>query len=189
MIDLAIVWAAFILIFLAELGDKTQIAVISLTVQYRSLRSISIGAISAFIAISTVGVLMGTSISLILPFDLIEKLAGSIFIIFGALKIIQREKGQGIGSHQSGDSNALWKTFSLISIAELGDKTQLATIALAAQYNSPVSVLLGVALSFTFLTVIGVAIGDKLSRFVSSTSNMRYFGVVFIIIGLWMILP
>lgn len=188
MIDPAIISTVFILIFLAELGDKTQIAIVSLTMEYRSLRSIFLGAVSALITINIVSVLMGTSLSLLLPFDLIGKVAGSIFILFGALKIIQGRGSQDLRRLQGSDGNTLGRTFLLIGLAELGDKTQLATLALAAQYSSPLSVLLGAALAFTSITALGVAIGDKLSRLTTATLIERYSGIIFIIIGLWMIL-
>lgn len=188
MINLTITLATFALVFLAELGDKTQIAVISLSAQHKASKLIFLGSVSALIAVNIISVLIGTSLSLVLPLDIIEKIAGLIFISFGILKIIKKEDTSIMEDRKHSQANAFWRTFSLISIAELGDKTQLATIALAAQYNEPTSVLIGISLSFILITGIGVFIGDKIAKLVPSKLIQRYSGIVFILIGIWIFL-
>jgi putative Ca2+/H+ antiporter (TMEM165/GDT1 family) len=79
--------------------------------------------------------------------------------------------------------SAFWTTFSLLIIAEMGDKTQLAAITLAAQTRSPVSVFLGAALALTLVSLIGVALGTLLGQYLPEKLLHRVAAVAFIIIG------
>jgi putative Ca2+/H+ antiporter (TMEM165/GDT1 family) len=78
--------------------------------------------------------------------------------------------------------------FSMVSLAELGDKTQFASIALAAKYGSPVMVFIGIVFASIVLTGSGIIIGQGLLRFIPRRI-LRYvasglfliFGVIFLI--------
>jgi len=74
-------------------------------------------------------------------------------------------------------------TFSLVALMELGDKTQLAVISLAAEYDAPILVFVGVMLAFVALTGLSVLVGAALSRWVP----MRYIrigsGLLFLLFG------
>jgi putative Ca2+/H+ antiporter (TMEM165/GDT1 family) len=83
--------------------------------------------------------------------------------------------------------SAFWTTFSLLVIAEMGDKTQLAAITLAAQTRSPVSVFLGAALALTLVSLIGVGIGTLLGNYLPEKLLHTVAAIAFIIIGLLML--
>lgn len=83
--------------------------------------------------------------------------------------------------------SAFWTTFSLLVIAEMGDKTQLAAITLAAQTRSPVSVFLGAALGLTLVSLIGVALGTLLGSYLPVKLLHTLAAVAFIIIGVLML--
>ena len=83
--------------------------------------------------------------------------------------------------------NAFWTTFSLLVIAEMGDKTQLAAITLAAQTRSPVSVFLGAALALTLVSLIGVAAGTLLGHYLPEKLLHTLAAVAFIVIGMLML--
>ncbi|MHB9146825.1 MAG: TMEM165/GDT1 family protein [Symbiobacteriia bacterium] len=80
-----------------------------------------------------------------------------------------------------------WKTafmtFALIFFAELGDKTQLTTMMLTAQYKSPLAVFVGSALALTFTSLLGVAFGQWVNQVVPPTVVRGTAGVAFIILG------
>jgi putative Ca2+/H+ antiporter (TMEM165/GDT1 family) len=80
-------WTAFGALFLAEMGDKTQLAVITLSAQTRSPLSIFLGAALALALVSLIGVVVGSALGKYLPEDLLHKLAASAFIIIGALML------------------------------------------------------------------------------------------------------
>jgi putative Ca2+/H+ antiporter (TMEM165/GDT1 family) len=80
-----------------------------------------------------------------------------------------------------------WKlfaaTFGSIFIAELGDKTQLATLSFAAGGQSRLSIFLGSALALVCTSAIAVLAGEALARVVSPLLLKRLAGVAFVVIG------
>jgi putative Ca2+/H+ antiporter (TMEM165/GDT1 family) len=78
-------------------------------------------------------------------------------------------------------------TFAAVFIAELGDKTQLATLSFATAGTSRWSVFIGAALALISTTAIAVVAGEALSRFVSPRLLQRGAGVLFVVIGGWVL--
>ena len=83
--------------------------------------------------------------------------------------------------------SAFWTTFSLLVIAEMGDKTQLAAITIAAETRSPVSVFLGAALALTLVSLIGVAVGTLLGNYLPEKLLHNIAAAAFIVIGVLML--
>jgi len=83
---------------------------------------------------------------------------------------------------------SLWRTFftvfATVFVAEIGDKTQLATLSLAAGGNSKLAVFAGSALALCATSAIAVLAGEGISRFISPIWMKRIAGGVFIILGL-----
>lgn len=88
-------------------------------------------------------------------------LAGIVFVVFGIIPFLRKEKNDKVSFKQKRSSLPLIASFSLIAFMELGDKTQILTIMLAAQ-SSPIPVLVGMFLAFALLTGAAVLIGAKL---------------------------
>lgn len=82
----------------------------------------------------------------------------------------------------------LMTTFGLVFLAELGDKTQLATMLIATQSKSLVSVFLGSALALVLSAGLGVLLGAALSRYVPTNYLQTGAGAAFMVIGLLLIL-
>ena len=80
-------WTTLTVLFLAEMGDKTQLAVLTLAAQTRSPLSVFLGAALALALVSLIGVAVGSALGKYLPEDLIKKLAASAFIIVGVLML------------------------------------------------------------------------------------------------------
>jgi len=81
-------------------------------------------------------------------------------------------------------------TFALVFLAELGDKTQLAVIAMASRSQSPWAVFAGAAGALVVSALLAVLLGYSLSRFVpeSATRILHYIaGAAFILVGIWTI--
>ena len=87
------------------------------------------------------------------------------------------------------DWRILASTFGLIFLAELGDKTQLAAIALSAESKSPVAVFVGAVLALGLVTLIGVAIGGTVTRVIPARYIRMAAGALFIAIGAFMLIP
>ncbi len=81
------------------------------------------------------------------------------------------------------DVKLLVSTFGLVFLAELGDKTQLATLSLAASANSRVAVFLGAAGALVLASSIAVLLGGAVARLVPELWIQRAAGVGFIIMG------
>jgi len=177
--DLLPLVSSFGIIALAELGDKTQLTIVSLS-SCKKTRSVFIGAMLAFALIDGVSALIGGTIAAFIPPAWIGVGAGVAFLLFGIYSLLSKSKGTGIEKH----SASATQCFSLVALMELGDKTQLSVIALAAEYDAPIMVFTGVMLALALITGIGIAVGTMISRFVP----MRYLKIgsslIFIIFGI-----
>jgi putative Ca2+/H+ antiporter (TMEM165/GDT1 family) len=80
-----VIFSTFMLLFLAELGDKTQLAVITSTANTRNPLSVFIGATLALAVVTLIGVVFGEAITARVPPTVMRVVAGSLFLIFGAL--------------------------------------------------------------------------------------------------------
>jgi putative Ca2+/H+ antiporter (TMEM165/GDT1 family) len=87
------------------------------------------------------------------------------------------------------DWRVLASTFGLIFLAELGDKTQLAAIAMSAESKAPLAVFVGAVLALALVTLIGVAIGGTLTKVVPARYIRMAAGGLFVIIGILMLIP
>ena len=85
------------------------------------------------------------------------------------------------------DLKVLLTTFGTIFLAELGDKTQLATFCFAAESKSKLAVFLGSAGALVLTSALGCLLGSVVSRFVPATYMNLGAGVLFVILGLGMI--
>jgi len=80
-------WITFATLFLAELGDKTQLSVIILTAKTRSPLPVFLGASTALVVVTLLGVLLGDIIVRTVPADIIKKIAATVFILIGILML------------------------------------------------------------------------------------------------------
>jgi putative Ca2+/H+ antiporter (TMEM165/GDT1 family) len=150
--------STFLLILVAEFGDKTQLAIISLSCKYKATH-VFFGAMLAFLTVDGVSLVIGGPLLALLPLNLVQIISGVVFIIFGILPLLPRKEKEVTQKKTS--SLPLFAVFSLVSLMELGDKTQLITITLAAE-NPPIQVLIGITLAFALLTGFAVFMGAKL---------------------------
>ncbi len=77
--------AAFALIFLAELGDKTQLAAITMSADTQKPWLVFVGAATAMVIITFAGCFLGAGIAKVVPREIITRVAGVLFVIFGVL--------------------------------------------------------------------------------------------------------
>ena len=178
-IDLFPLLSAFGIVAVAEFGDKTQIAVISLSAKHKP-KSVFIGALLAFALVDGASALIGGVIAPFIPRFWIGLVAGISFLIFGVWTLISKED---LTVRIRERSKTVLTSFFLIAIMELGDKTQLAVVALSAEYNSPIQVFIGLMLAFTLLTALGVIFGKILCKYVSARYVRIGAGLIFLIFG------
>jgi putative Ca2+/H+ antiporter (TMEM165/GDT1 family) len=181
--------AAFVVIFLAELGDKTQLITISFASKYPH-SPVFFGVFLGMSMVTVLGVLVGTILFQVIDVTYVKILSGVIFIIFGIWTLweAKEEEDEEEEAKEIKNKNVFSTTFIMISIAEFGDKTQFMVIALTAQYGAPVLVFIGAVAAFALIVAIGVFIGKKLSEKVSTRWIELGSGIIFIVIGVLFIL-
>ncbi len=179
--DLTPLLTTFSLIALAEFGDKTQLAVIALSARYDRVKVFT-GVILAFALVTGLGVLVGEALFTFIPENVIRILAGLLFVAFGVLTLISKESCETDEATPIG--NPLLSTFSMIALAEMGDKTQISAIALVAKYDSPHLVFAGALLALGLISLIGIFLGKKLCEIVPLSKIKLGAGALFILFGI-----
>lgn len=180
--NLVPLFTAFIIIGLAELGDKTQLLTIALASKYPIEKVIG-GVFCATAALMLIAVFLGEIIQNLIPRLFISILAGAFFIIYGLMMIkpIKEEQAPSEKSFRSRD--AFFAVFGSLFLAELGDKTQLATFAIAAKYGSPVQVWIGATLGMAMVNLFGIVIGNVLKNYLPEKIISYISGGIFILFG------
>jgi putative Ca2+/H+ antiporter (TMEM165/GDT1 family) len=173
--------ASLILVGLAEVGDKTQIAVFTLSSKYRERTQILVGVFCAFFIVDGLAVLFGEAILSLIPILYIKIISGAIFLILGILSILSKEEEN---TKTMKEKAIVSMAFSLIFFSEFGDKTQIATMMLAARFGEPVWVFLGVMCALMGLSIVAVFGGRQLARMIPATLLHRVAGIVFILVGI-----
>jgi len=175
--------SSFAVVSLAEFGDKTQIAIVSLSSKHRQ-RSVFVGALLALALVGGISAFIGGTIAPFISSFWIGLVAGFSFLIFGAYTFFSKEDIMvKIKEH----SKTVTTSFLLIAVTELGDKTQLAIVALSAEYDAPIQVFLGAMLAFALLTALSVVFGRIISRYIparyikiGATLIFFAFGILFL---------
>jgi putative Ca2+/H+ antiporter (TMEM165/GDT1 family) len=140
------------------MGDKTQLTVISLSCRHSAIQVFS-GAILALLLVDGVSILVGASIAAIVPIKWITITSGIVFVLFGIFTLLSKKQDET--EIKEKNRFPMFTSFYLVALGELGDKTQIAAIALAAE-TSWDSVLLGVMMAFALSVGIGAFLGAKI---------------------------
>jgi putative Ca2+/H+ antiporter (TMEM165/GDT1 family) len=191
--------STFGLVFVAELGDKTQLAVITQTCKYRRPWSVFLGGSLALASVTALGAIGGKVLSSLVPDIVVRAITAIGFSIMGVLMWLESIKGQvsektacGLEGGSCTDTSVKWdwraffSTFSLLFFAELGDKTQLAVLGVASKQPTALSVFLGGAFALTAVTALGVVGGHKLCQVIPEKLLLKISAAAFIIMGILM---
>ena len=187
--DLSIFLSTFGLIFLAELGDKTQLTAMALALRYPWKR-IFIGIAAAFTVLNLAAVLVGKILFLVLPIFWITLVSALLFLYFGYSTLRHAcDNGDDDGPPPTA-SDAIRTAFIMIFMAELGDKTQLVTASQAAQHSTSLAgmstVLVASTLALWLVSLIGIFAGKQLVKFIPVCWIHRTAGFMFLVFGLVM---
>lgn len=183
--DFPVFLTTFGLIFIAELGDKTQLTAMTLSVQY-PWRKVFLGIAAAFVLLNLAAVAVGQILFSLVPMAVIQGVSGILFCLFGVLTL--RNSGKMSEGREVSLRTPMLTAFVLILLTELGDKTQIVTAALAAQYHSFLSVLVGSTLALWAVSLLGIFLGQGLVRIVPMKTIHRAAGVLFLVLGAGMFL-
>ncbi len=170
----------FGVIFLAELGDKNQLTAMALAARY-PWKKIFIGIALAFALLNLGAVLLGKALLAILPVYWTKLASSALFLYFGITTLLH--SGPDKDHHTVTASGAIRTAFLMILLAELGDKTQLVTLSLAAQYNAPVVVFVASTLALWLVSLLGIFLGKQLLRLMPLHYLHRIAAVLFLLFG------
>ena len=179
--SLAALTASFLLIVLAEMGDKTQFLAMSFATRYNAFK-VLFAIFLATIANFSITVAIGQLLTTVVPIDIISLAASLSFIGFG-LWTLRDEKPKSEDKKTS-RFGVVGTVFVAFFIGEFGDKTQLTTISLAAEYQNAVSVLIGATLGMLLADGIGIVGGVVLGKHIPQRTIKWVSATIFLIFGL-----
>ena len=177
---------SFGVIFLAELGDKSQLMAMAFATRYRALTVLAAVTIATLI-VHAGSVLLGAAVALALPTQAIQVAAGVAFLVFAAWTI----RGDELGEADQGRAKrtgrwALVTIGTAFFLAELGDKTMLATITLATT-EEPVGTWLGSTAGMVAADAIAIAIGALMGTRLPERAIKVFAAGAFVLFGVILI--
>jgi putative Ca2+/H+ antiporter (TMEM165/GDT1 family) len=181
---------AFGVVFVAELGDKTQLLALDFGARY-SLRTVAIGLAIGYGAANIVATVVGGVLGAALPDRPIQIVGGFIFFVFAIAalwRINAVDDDEPPTSNVAGRS-ALAVVSSIgasIAVAEMGDKTQIAAATLASQ-SSPVGVWIGATLGAASSGMVGAVAGSLIGDRVPERTLQIASAVLFALFGVAML--
>jgi putative Ca2+/H+ antiporter (TMEM165/GDT1 family) len=173
---------SFILIAAAEMGDKSQLVCMTLASRHRAT-PVLLGAITAFAFLNILAVLFGAAIASWFPDYIVSATVALLFAIFGihSLRVEDDEEEDNV-VEKSGHS-IFFTTFLLITVAEFGDKTQLAVVALSST-SLPIAVWIGASCALAFTSALGVLAGRTILQNIPLTFLHKISGAIFLILAM-----
>jgi Ca2+/H+ antiporter, TMEM165/GDT1 family len=181
---------SFAVIFVAELGDKSQLMALAFATRYRAI-DVLVGITLATLLVHLGSVVLGATIAAALPTQLIAVLGGLAFFVFAAWTL----RGDSLGEDEAGRASRPTRSVILavgtaFFLAELGDKTMLATITLATREEA-IGTWLGSTAGMIAADAIAIGVGrwlgtrlpERTIRYVAAALFVL-FGVVLIAEGL-----
>lgn len=170
---------AFGVVFAAEFADKTQLALLAMSSRGRRFQ-LWAGAAAAFMILTFAAAAAGELLDRHVPGLLVSLMAGLLFIGFGVWTLLRRGGEENVDVKGSGFLPA----FTLMLVAELGDKTQLSIAALAAESGDFWATAIGGTAALWAASAMAVVAGGWLGQRVRSEIVEQIAGWLFIVIGI-----
>ena len=176
-------WISLIYVFVAEMGDKTQLVALAFATKFKTLTVLA-GVFAATFAIHLFSVVLGEAVGFALPVFWIKVVAGLSFIFFGLWTL----RGDKLDDDEIPNKSRFGPFLTVATtffIAELGDKTMLATITIASQQQSFVAVWLGSTIGMVIADGLAIIVGKIMGKNLPE-NIIKYVGAaIFLISGLW----
>ncbi|MBC3797284.1 TMEM165/GDT1 family protein [Acetobacterium tundrae] len=171
---------ALLLVVVAEMGDKTQLLAMAMAGKYK-VAQVMLGVLIATILNHALAVLAGTYLSSVIPMQTVEIVAAVAFLAFG-IWTLRGDKidEDGEKKHKFGPVVTVAIAFF---IAEMGDKTQLMTITIAAESTQPFFILLGTTTGMLIADGIGILGGAWLAKHIPDIYIKWIAGLIFMFFG------
>lgn len=173
------IFNSFLLVAAAEMGDKTQLLAFILASRFRKPWTILSGIFVATILNHLLASSVGNWVAHAIPAHYLKWILAALFVAFAAW-ILLPDKEDGPKEESFG---AFMTTVITFFLAEMGDKTQLSTVALAAKYQGVVLVTIGTTLGMLFSDGLAVFFGDHLIKKVPMKWVRIFAGALFVLFG------
>ncbi len=172
---------ALLFIFIAEMGDKTQILAMMFATRFK-VSKVMIGIFIGSLLNHGLAVAFGRYIGGKLPTYMLQMIAGAAFILFAIWTLSEKDDGdEEVEAKRKG--GAVLTVASAFFIGELGDKTQLTAITLSVDALFPIFILLGTVSGMLVTSGIGIFVGSKLGDKIPDFMIKIISGSVFLIFG------
>jgi putative Ca2+/H+ antiporter (TMEM165/GDT1 family) len=169
------------IVVLAEMGDKTQLLAMAFATRFR-WQTVMWGVLAATAANHLIAVGVGNYLTSIIPLSYIKIAAAASFILFGLWTL----RGDKLHDEDKRfNFSPFWTVTVAFFIAEMGDKTQLATVALAAEFNTVIPVWLGTTGGMLVADAVGIILGMVLHKKIPEKQIKWFAAMVFIAFGVW----
>jgi putative Ca2+/H+ antiporter (TMEM165/GDT1 family) len=174
------------IVTLAEMGDKTQLLSLLLAAKFRKPVPIILGILVATLFNHAFAGAVGTWVQQTVGPDLMRWILGASFIGMAAWMLVpDKLDDTGTGAARFG---VFGTTLIAFFLAEMGDKTQIATVALAARYDAFFQVVTGTTLGMMIANVPAVLLGERITRVVPIALVHRIAAAVFAVLGVMALL-
>lgn len=173
------------LVALAEVGDKTQLLAIVLATRFKRPVPIILAILAATLANHALAAIVGSQASALLQAGWFQTLVALSFVAMGLWTLIPDKLDEDEQPNRRG--SAFVVTLVSFFLVEMGDKTQLATVALGARFPNLAAVIAGTTLGMMIANVPAVLFGNALIKRVPMTLVRMLAALVFVAIGGWML--
>ena len=172
--------ASFLFVVLAEMGDKTQLLAMAFACRFPA-KTVLAGVLVATLVNHLLAVVVGSWLTNVIPLNTIQIAASASFILFGLWTL----RGDQLeGEDKRYKFSPFWTVAVAFFFAEMGDKTQLATVALAAKYQSIVPIWMGTTAAMLVADAFGIIVGVVLGKKIPERFVKWFAAVIFILFGI-----
>ena len=170
---------------LAEIGDKTQLLALVLATRFRTPEPIVAGIFVATIANHALAGLVGAQVGAWIGPELLRWIVGVGFLAMAAWTLVPDKADDGPGADKRG---AFMATLIAFFFAEMGDKTQLATVGLAAAHpGQTIAVVVGTTFGMMLANVPVVYLGGRFAEYVNLSRARFWAATLFAAFGVWVL--
>ena len=174
---------SFALIAAAEIGDKSQLVCMVLASRHRAM-PVLLGAVFAFVFLNTLAVVFGVAIAGWLPAHIVAAIVAFLFAAFGIHSLRVETEDENEEVREKSGRGIFFTTFLLITVAEFGDKTQLAVVALSSTV-APVAVWFGSTAALATLSALGILAGRTVLQKVPLVLLHKISGTIFLMLAVF----
>jgi putative Ca2+/H+ antiporter (TMEM165/GDT1 family) len=178
-------WLSFGVVFVAELGDKSQLMALTFATKYRPALVMT-GIVAATVLINAISVGVGYGLGLALPTRWISLVAGLLFLGFALWTLRGEDEEDDEVLSRVGSGPVVMAVGSAFLLAELGDKTMLATITLASQ-NGWAGTWLGATLGMVAAAALAIIVGRQLGKRLPERAVRYVAAALFAGFGVWLL--